>query len=297
MEYSPIECFLKHFSLKKHIRKERLQLSKDDIEKIKCDNIDTIVSMGENLMEEGLVLPECVKSVYFEGKKLNGLPSTLENLILGDDCECDFANLPMNLKVLVMWNCDEPLDFLPIGLKSLIIEGKLNVDLLNLPPTLENLVIKDEHETNVILPESLILLDSCRHFDCDFPKNLKILGIGNDRMSANMGLGWEAEIQEIPDTVEELSMCSMRYISLKNIPEQLKKLSLGLKFDSGNVEGDEEDFNEMFDIDENEFEKYDFSPYQHIFENLNEQKVIFWIINKFGSVPKNLTKIETYTVL
>lgn len=276
MEYSPIECFLKHLSKEKHFRKENEPLSLDDIEVIKKDNIENVISSGNKLVDEGIIIPECVKSVYFDGKKLNGLPWTLENLILSENYECDLNSLPISLKILVIEDCNQPLDFLPLGLKRLSIEGEVNIDLKNLPNTLEDLMITYINKRDVI-----------------FPRNLKRLGLFRPEICP-----------KIPDTIEHLSLSFVsRKIILKNIPKQLKKLSFIFEFDidSNSVNEDiyfndnNKDLDFILDINKDEFEIFNFSYYQYINVNKNRKimrnKVIFWIVKTFGSVPKNLKEI------
>ena len=238
------------------------------------DNIENVISSGNKLVDEGIILPECVKSVYFDGKKLNGLPSTLENLILSENYECDLNSLPINLKILVIEDCNQPLDFLPLGLKKLSIEGELNVDLKNLPYSLEDLMISYINRRDII-----------------FPRNLKRLRLFRPEICP-----------EIPDTIEHLSLSFVsRKISLKNIPKKLKKLSFIFEFDiDSNSVNEETYFNDnneeldfIFDINKDEFEIFNFSDYQHVNKNrkIMGSKVIFWIVKTFGSVPENLREI------
>lgn len=152
---------------------------------------------------------------------------------------------------------DANINFLPNGITDLWIGSSFNHSLDNLPLTLKHLKIKKINSIGYIefnqsldyLPYALESLyigftNNCIKLD-NLPSSLKILYI-NNHYSSSAITKQNININNLPDSIEELFVMSINYASVNRLPANLKKMIIRFNDKIGSNKEDHDNFIERF---------------------------------------------------
>lgn len=180
--------------------------------------------LGNNFTEHIDFLPKKLKILHINSDKFNksidNLPKELEELVMiARKFNQNVNNIPKSITKLLMdgFEMTSPIPFLP-KLKEITVAHSYNENIY-IVPTLQKIELGKKFNRDILkkLPESLesIVFDkySDYNYKIEYPLRLKVLKLGRI---------YNHDINELPDTVEELVIRNNYKYPILKLPKNLK---------------------------------------------------------------------------